>query len=202
MKNRYFWIKMAIDWLVAVFLMFILAPIMILISVAIKLDSKGPILFRQKRIGKNKNRFNIYKFRTMKITTPDNKPTHQLENPDQYLTRLGRLLRKTSLDELPQLINIFKGEMSFVGPRPALWNQFDLIEERDKYNVHQVFPGITGWAQISGRDLLEIPEKARLDGEYITSFSFQKDFEIIFKTVIAILKRDGFKEGGTGGGEH
>ena len=199
MKSSYFWVKQIIDRILALVMLVVLIPIFILISISIKLDSKGTILFSQKRVGKDKSYFYIYKLRTMKNYTPKEKPTHQLDNPEKYLTRVGKILRKTSLDELPQLINILKGEMSFIGPRPALWNQYDLINERDKYGVHHVYPGITGWAQVSGRDLLEIPVKAQLDGVYIQNFGLNKDIEIIFKTIKVIIKREGLKEGGTGG---
>ena len=145
----------------------LLSPIFLILIILIKLDSKGPIFFKQKRIGRHKKHFNILKFRTMKIDTPKDTPTHLLKNPDQYITRLGRFLRKSSLDELPQIINILKGNMSIIGPRPALWNQYDLIEERDKYNVHKLYPGITGYAQIKGRDTLPILDKAKLDGYYV-----------------------------------
>ena len=179
----------------------LLSSIFVIIMILIKIDSKGPVLFKQKRIGKNKKHFNILKFRTMKIDTPNVTPTHMLENPDQYITRIGRFLRKTSLDELPQIINILKGDMSFIGPRPALWNQFDLIEERDKYEVHKLYPGITGYAQINGRDTLSILDKAALDGEYIKKISLFLDIKIFIKTFIKVFKSDGVVEGGTGSNE-
>ena len=178
--------------------MLILLPFYLIIMILIKIDSKGPILFRQKRIGRNKKHFNILKFRTMKIDTPKDTPTHMLENPEQYITRIGKFLRKTSLDELPQIINILKGDMSIIGPRPALWNQYDLIRERDKYDVHKLFPGITGYAQIKGRDTLQIFDKAALDGEYAKKISFWLDAKIFFGTFISIFKSDGVVEGGTG----
>jgi O-antigen biosynthesis protein WbqP len=165
---------------------------------AIKIDSKGPVFFKQKRVGVSKKHFQILKFRTMKIDTPANAPTHQLQSPDKYITRVGKFLRKYSLDELPQLFNIIKGDMSIVGPRPALWNQFDLIEERDKYGANDVLPGLTGWAQINGRDELEIPVKAKLDGEYVKNLSFSFDMKCILKTVTSVVKHDGVVEGGTG----
>ena len=172
--------------------------LLILLSIAIKLDSPGPVLFRQKRVGLGKSRFYILKFRTMRIDTPRDMPTHLLANPQQYITRVGRLLRKTSLDELPQLFNILVGHMAIIGPRPALWNQFDLIEERDKYGANDVRPGLTGWAQINGRDELEIDVKARLDGEYVENLSFAFDVRCFLGTIKAVLCRDGIVEGGTG----
>ena len=172
--------------------------LLLLLSVAIKLDSPGPVLFKQKRVGCGKSHFYILKFRTMRIDTPKDMPTHLLVNPEQYITRVGRFLRKTSLDELPQLFNILLGHMAIVGPRPALWNQFDLIAERDKYGANDVRPGLTGWAQINGRDELEIKEKARLDGEYVRNLSFRFDVRCLLATVKVVLFRDGVVEGGTG----
>lgn len=172
-------------------------PILIVI-VAIKLDSKGPVFFRQKRVGIHKTHFNILKFRTMRTDTPRDMPTHMLSDPDMWITKVGRFLRKTSLDELPQLFNILAGHMSVIGPRPALWNQYDLIEERDKYGANDVKPGLTGWAQINGRDELEIPVKAKLDGEYVERLSFGFDCKCFFGTVKSVLKSDGVVEGGTG----
>ena len=172
--------------------------LLILLSIAIKLDSPGPVLFRQKRVGLNKSHFYILKFRTMRIDTPRDMPTHLLVNPEQYITRVGRFLRKTSLDELPQLFNILAGHMAIVGPRPALWNQFDLIAERDKYGANDIRPGLTGWAQINGRDELEIDVKARYDGEYVQRMSLAFDTRCILGTVTAVLRRDGVVEGGTG----
>ena len=172
--------------------------LLILLSIVIKLDSPGPVLFKQKRVGMNKSHFYILKFRTMRIDTPKDMPTHLLANPQQYITRVGRFLRKTSLDELPQLINILVGHMAVVGPRPALWNQFDLIAERDKYGANDVRPGLTGWAQINGRDELEIEEKARYDGEYVQNLSFAFDLKCFLATIKAVLNRDGVVEGGTG----
>ena len=172
--------------------------LLILLSVVIKLDSPGPVLFKQKRVGMNKSHFYILKFRTMRIDTPKDMPTHLLANPQQYITRVGRFLRKTSLDELPQLFNILVGHMAVVGPRPALWNQFDLIAERDKYGANDVRPGLTGWAQINGRDELEIEEKARYDGEYVQNLSFTFDLKCFLATIKAVLNRDGVVEGGTG----
>lgn len=172
--------------------------LLILLSIAIKLDSPGPVLFRQKRVGLGKSHFYILKFRTMRIDTPKDMPTHLLVNPEQYITRVGRFLRKTSLDELPQLFNILAGHMAIVGPRPALWNQFDLIAERDKYGANDIRPGLTGWAQINGRDELEIDAKARYDGEYVQRMSLAFDIRCILGTVTAVLRRDGVVEGGTG----
>ena len=168
------------------------------ISLAIKLDSPGPVLFRQKRVGIHKTHFQILKFRTMRTDTPHDMPTHLLADPDQYITRVGRFLRKTSLDELPQLFNILKGDMAVVGPRPALWNQYDLLAERDRYGANDLRPGLTGWAQIHGRDELEIPDKARLDGYYVQHMSFGFDLRCIFGTVWSVLRSDGVVEGGTG----
>ena len=172
--------------------------LLILLCIAIKIDSPGPVLFRQKRVGKDKSHFYILKFRTMRIDTPRDMPTHLLANPEQYITRVGKFLRKTSLDELPQLFNILKGDMAIIGPRPALWNQFDLIAERDKYGANGIRPGLTGWAQINGRDELEIDVKAKLDGEYVQRLSFGFDVKCFLGTVAAVLRSDGVVEGGTG----
>jgi O-antigen biosynthesis protein WbqP len=190
--------KRMIDILLSGVGVVVLAPVMAVIALLIKLESKGPVLFRQKRVGLKKKTFSILKFRTMRIDTPKDTPTHLLENPDQYITKVGRFLRKTSLDELPQIINILKGDMAVIGPRPALWNQGDLIAERDKHGANDVLPGLTGWAQINGRDELEIPVKAKLDGEYVEKMSFMFDFKCFFGTIISIFKRDGVVEGGTG----
>jgi O-antigen biosynthesis protein WbqP len=190
--------KRLYDTLGAFIGLIILTPLYLLITILIKLDSKGPILFKQKRVGRYKKHFNILKFRTMKIDTPKDMPTHMLMNPNQYITRMGKILRKTSLDELPQFINILKGDMSIIGPRPALWNQFDLIEERDKYNVHKLYPGITGYAQIKGRDTLPISDKAALDGEYVNKISLWLDIKIFIGTFLSVFKSDGVVEGGTG----
>ena len=176
----------------------VLAPVYLAVAVAIKLDDPGPVFFRQKRVGIHKSHFNILKFRTMKMNTPRDVPTHLLENPEQYITRVGRVLRKLSLDELPQILQIFTGEMSVIGPRPALWNQFDLIAERDKYGANDVRPGLTGWAQINGRDELPIDVKARLDGEYVQKMSFAFDCKCFFGTIVSVLKSEGVVEGGTG----
>ncbi len=176
----------------------VLAPVYLIIALAIKMDDPGPVFFRQKRVGIHKSHFNIMKFRTMKMDTPRDMPTHLLENPEQYITRVGKVLRKTSLDELPQIFQIFTGEMSIIGPRPALWNQFDLIEERDKYGANDVRPGLTGWAQINGRDELPIDVKARFDGEYVENLSFAFDCKCFFGTITSVLKSEGVVEGGTG----
>ena len=172
--------------------------LLILLCIAIKIDSPGPVLFKQKRVGKGKSHFYILKFRTMRIDTPKDMPTHLLANPEQYITRVGKFLRKTSLDELPQLINILKGDMAIIGPRPALWNQFDLIAERARYGANDIRPGLTGWAQINGRDELEIDVKAKLDGEYVERLSFGFDVKCFLGTIAAVLRSDGVVEGGTG----
>ena len=190
--------KRALDVLLSGCGIVVLAPVYLLVAVAIKLDDPGPVFFRQKRVGIHKSHFNILKFRTMKMNTPKDTPTHLLENPEQYITRVGRILRKTSLDELPQILQIFTGEMSVIGPRPALWNQFDLIAERDKYGANDVRPGLTGWAQINGRDELPIDVKARLDGEYVQNMSFAFDCKCFFGTIASVLKSEGVVEGGTG----
>lgn len=194
--NNY--IKRMIDFLLSLIGLIILSPVFIILCIWIKLDSRGPILFKQKRFGKNKSFFHIYKFRTMSIDTPSDMPTHMLSNPEQYITKAGKFLRKTSLDELPQIINILKGEMAIIGPRPALWNQEDLISERDKYNANDIKPGLTGWAQINGRDELEIEVKAKLDGDYVKRMSFLFDLKCFFGTITSVLKHEGIVEGGTG----
>lgn len=191
------WLKRAIDFTLSFIGLAILSPVFLVIAIAIKIDDPGPVLFKQKRIGVHKSYFNLYKFRSMKVNTPD-VPTHLLTNPEQYISRVGSFLRKSSLDELPQLINIIKGEMSIIGPRPALWNQDDLIAERDKYGANDVRPGLSGWAQINGRDELEIPVKAKLDGEYVEQLSFAMDVKCFFGTITSVLKSDGVVEGGTG----
>ena len=190
--------KRVIDGLLSGIGSLVLIPIWLILFVAIKVDSKGPIFFKQKRVGIHKKFFNILKFRTMRIDTPHDVPTHMLENPEQWITKVGKFLRKTSLDELPQIFNIFIGQMSIIGPRPALWNQDDLIAERDKYGANDVKPGLTGWAQINGRDELEIPVKAALDGEYVEKQSFLFDCKCFFGTIKSVLKHDGVVEGGTG----
>ena len=191
-------LKRAIDLILSAMGIVVLALPMLVLVLAIKLDSPGPVLFKQKRVGIHKSHFNILKFRTMRIDTPKDMPTHMLENPEQWITKVGGFLRKTSLDELPQIFNIFLGQMSIIGPRPALWNQFDLVEERDKYGANDVLPGLTGWAQINGRDELEIPVKAKLDGEYVERMSFLFDCKCFFGTITSVLKSDGVVEGGTG----
>ena len=174
-----------------------LSPVYLIISVAIKADDPGPVLFTQKRVGKNKRYFNLHKFRSMKMSTPHNVPTHMLDNPDQYITRVGKFMRRTSLDELPQVWDIFVGNMSIIGPRPALWNQDVLVAERDKYNANDVKPGLTGWAQINGRDELELAEKARLDGEYVRRIGLPFDVKCFVGTILSVIKSDGVVEGGT-----
>lgn len=186
------------DMVVSIIGLFVLSPIFVILILAIKLDSKGPVLFKQKRFGIHKSYFDILKFRTMRVDTPKDTPTHLLENPDQWITKVGKFLRKTSLDELPQIINILKGDMSIIGPRPALWNQEDLIAERDKYGANDVPVGLTGWAQINGRDELEIDVKAKLDGEYAKKIGFWMDVKCFFGTFVSVLKSDGVLEGGTG----
>jgi len=176
----------------------VLSPLFIVIVLCIKLDSPGPVLFRQERVGIHKSHFNVLKFRTMRVDTPKEMPTHLLTNPERWITRVGRVLRKTSLDELPQLINILTGDMSIVGPRPALWNQYDLIAARDKYGANDIRPGLTGWAQINGRDELPIDVKARLDGEYVQRMSFWFDMKCILGTVLSVIKADGVVEGAVG----
>lgn len=191
-------LKRIIDFILSLMGIVVLSPVLLLLCLAIRLDSKGPIIFKQKRVGKNKTHFNIYKFRTMKIDTPKEMPTHLLADPDFYITKVGKFLRKTSLDELPQLFNIIKGDMAVIGPRPALWNQYDLIEERDKYGANDIRPGLTGLAQISGRDELEIPIKAKLDGKYTDNISLRMDIKCFFGTIASVFKSDGVVEGGTG----
>lgn len=192
------YIKRGLGFLLSLLGVIILSPVLLIICLAIKIDSKGPIIFKQKRVGKNKKYFNIYKFRTMKSETPKEMPTHLLNNPDAFITKVGKFLRKTSLDELPQLFNILKGDMAVIGPRPALWNQYDLIAERDKYGVNEAQPGLTGLAQISGRDELEIPIKAQIDGKYTKNINFVMDLKCFVGTILSIVKSDGVVEGGTG----
>lgn len=190
--------KNVVDRILAFLALVLLSPVFLLLIIAIKLDSKGPVFYRQKRVGIHKTHFQIWKFRTMRIDAPKDTPTHLLKNPEEYITRVGRFLRRTSLDELPQVLNILMGEMAIVGPRPALWNQYDLIEERDKYGANDVLPGLTGWAQINGRDELEIPVKAALDGEYVKRMGLLMDLRCFFGTFIKVLRADGVVEGGTG----
>ena len=191
-------IKRLFDFILSLLGLIILSPVFLVLIVAIKLDSPGPVLFKQKRVGIHKTHFRILKFRTMRIDTPKDMPTHLLKNPEQYITKTGKFLRKTSLDELPQILNILKGDMAIVGPRPALWNQYDLIAERDKYGANDVRPGLTGWAQINGRDELEIPVKAKLDGEYVEKMGPAMDLRCFFGTFVSVLRGDGVVEGGTG----
>lgn len=200
----YLKMKKGMDSFLAAVGLIILSPLFCALIIWIKLDSKGPVLFKQKRIGIHKKTFHILKFRTMRIDTPKDMPTHMLADPEQYITKAGHFLRKTSLDELPQIINILMGDMSIIGPRPALWNQYDLIAERDKYGANDVLPGLTGWAQINGRDELEIPVKAKLDGEYVAKLrkgslsGFLMDIRCFFGTIVSVLRSDGVVEGGTG----
>lgn len=188
-------LKRLLDIIISLLMIIGLSWLLIIIGVIIKLTTKERVFYCQKRIGKNKNEFLILKFRTMKTSAPGDVPTHLLQNSNQYITSIGKFLRKTSLDELPQLFNIFIGTMSLVGPRPALWNQYDLIEERDKYKANTVRPGLTGWAQVNGRDELPIPLKAQYDGEYIKRMSISFDIFCIFKTFSCVLKSEGIREG-------
>lgn len=194
----YLKIKRLLDIILSLIGLIILSPVFLILIVAIKIDSKGPVLFKQKRVGIHKSYFYILKFRTMHIETPKDTPTHLLENPDQWITKVGKFLRKTSLDEFPQIWNIFVGQMSIIGPRPALWNQFDLIEERDKYGANDVPVGLSGWAQINGRDTVLIEDKARYDGIYAEQIGFKMDVKCFLGTIVSVLKRDGVLEGGTG----
>ena len=200
MYNKVF--KRMIDIVLSGIGIVVLSPVFLILAIAIKIDDPGPVFFRQKRIAQDKDGqqqlFQIYKYRSMKMCTPKDCPTHLLENPEQYITKVGRVLRKTSLDELPQIFNIFAGTMSIIGPRPALWNQDDLYAERAKYGANAVKPGLTGWAQINGRDELPIEVKARLDGEYVEKLSFGFDVKCFFGTIVSVLKHDGVVEGGTG----
>jgi O-antigen biosynthesis protein WbqP len=190
--------KRILDIFLSILTLIVLSPVFLLLAIMIKLDSKGPLLFKQVRFGKNKTLFNIIKFRTMSIEAPKDTPTHLLDNPELYITKVGKFLRKTSLDELPQVWNILIGQMSIVGPRPALWNQYDLIEQRDKYGVNKYKPGLTGWAQVNGRDELTIEVKSKLDGEYIEKLSFWMDVKCLLKTFVSVFKQEGILEGGTG----
>jgi O-antigen biosynthesis protein WbqP len=197
-QKCYLTAKYILDFLIALCALAVLLLPMGILCAAIYLEDKGPVIFTQKRIGKDQKTFTLYKFRTMKMDTPHDTPTHLLADPQQYITKAGRFLRKFSLDELPQLLNILLGHMSLVGPRPALWNQYDLMAEREKYGVHQLRPGLTGWAQINGRDELEIPVKAALDGEYLRNVGLAMDVRCMFGTVGAVVRADGVVEGGTG----
>ena len=190
--------KRCFDVICSLIALVLFSWLLLILAGLVKLTSKGAVFYKQKRIGKDKKEFFIIKFRTMKVTTPGDVPTHLLQNPEQYITVIGKFLRKNSLDELPQLINILKGDMSFVGPRPALWNQYDLIEERDKYGANSVRPGLTGLAQVSGRDEIPIPVKAGYDGEYIMKMSFLFDVSCIFRTFSCVLKHKGVQEGAVG----
>lgn len=190
--------KRIIDVVLSFLALIILSPIFIIISLLIFIDDPGPVIFAQKRVGINKTYFKLHKFRSMKISTPHDMPTHLLENPEQYITKIGKVLRKSSLDELPQIWDIFVGNMSIIGPRPALWNQDDLVAERDLYDANNVRPGLTGWAQINGRDELEISVKAKFDGEYVKNMNFWFDCKCFFGTVFSVIKHDGVVEGGTG----
>lgn len=193
----YLKIKRSVDFIMALIGLIVLSPLLLILIVAIKIDSPGPVLFKQKRVGIHKKHFNILKFRTMRIDTPKDMPTHLLENPEQWITKVGKILRKTSLDELPQIINILRGDMALIGPRPALWNQYDLIEERDKYGANDVQVGLTGWAQINGRDELAIEVKARLDGAYVERIGFGMDVKCFFGTILSVINSEGVVEGGT-----
>ena len=188
-------LKRFFDIILSLVAIIVFSWLLIIIAIAIVVEDKGNILFKQKRIGKNKKEFYIYKFRTMKVSTPKDVPTHLLDNPESYITKIGGFLRKTSLDELPQLFNILKGDMSIVGPRPALWNQFDLIDLRDKNGSNSVRPGLTGWAQVNGRDELAIDVKAGFDGEYIKKMSIVFDIKIILMTVVSVFTSKGVREG-------
>ncbi len=195
MNKKYIIIKNILDFILSLLALIILLPFFFIFAIIIKLESKGPIFFKQKRIGKDKKEFYIYKFRTMRTDTPKDMPTHLLKDAESYITKSGKIFRKTSIDELPQIINILKGQMSIIGPRPALWNQYDLIKERDKYNANSIRPGLTGWAQVNGRDELEIPIKAKFDGEYVEKMSLLFDTKIFLKTIIKVFKHDGVVEG-------
>ncbi|MFC2145450.1 sugar transferase [Actinomycetota bacterium] len=188
-------VKRILDYTVSLISILILWPLFLIIALLIKIDSNGPVFFKQKRIGKDKKEFFILKFRTMRTDTPKDIPTHMMESPDLFITRIGRFLRRTSLDEIPQIINILKGELSFIGPRPALWNQFDLIAERDKYGVNSIYPGLTGWAQINGRDELPVKVKAKFDGEYVDRRGFGFDLKVFLITMTSVIGSKGVKEG-------
>lgn len=190
--------KRALDIVLSACGIIVLSPLFLLLALAIIIDDPGPVFFRQKRVGLHKVHFNILKFRTMKMCTPHDVPTHLLSNPEQYITRVGRVLRKTSLDEVPQILQIFTGKMSVIGPRPALWNQYDLIELRDQVGANDVRPGLTGWAQINGRDEIPVAQKAALDGEYVQRLSLLFDCKCFFATIAAVLTHKGVVEGGTG----
>jgi len=188
-------IKRTCDILLSLIGFLVLFPIFLIIGILIKLDSKGPILFKQKRIGKNGKHFLILKFRTMRFDTPKDMPTHLLDDPKIWITKIGKFMRKTSIDELPQILNILKGDMSIIGPRPALWNQIDLLNEREKYGANDILPGLTGYAQVHGRDKLSVCEKAKLDGFYFKNMNLKLDTKIFFSTIISVFKSDGIIEG-------
>ncbi len=196
MYKKFF--KRFIDIVLSFIGLVLLSWLFLIVAVLIKIDSKGPVFFKQKRVGIHKTHFSMLKFRSMRTDTPKNMPTHLLNNAESHITKVGKVLRKLSLDELPQMLNILKGDMSIIGPRPALWNQYDLMEERDKYGANDVKPGLTGWAQINGRDELPIDVKAGLDGEYVSKMSFTFDLKCFFGTIISVVKSDGVVEGGTG----
>lgn len=195
-NQRYIRVKRCLDFIISFMGVVILSPVMLIICILIKATSKGPILFKQKRYGKDKEFFEILKFRTMRIDTPKDVPTHMMSNPEDYITTIGKILRKTSLDELPQLFQVLKGDMAIIGPRPALWNQYDLMEERDKGDSNRILPGLTGWAQIHGRDEIPIVEKARLDNYYAENIGLKIDIKIMFCTVLSVIWHDGVAEGG------
>lgn len=199
-QHIYIKVKRVMDVLLSGAGLIVLSPVFLGVMLAIKLEDgwRAPVFFSQKRVGNHKSYFQLYKFRSMKLDAPHDMPTHLLRDPEQYITKVGKVLRRTSLDELPQIWNILKGDMSVIGPRPALWNQEDLLAERDKYGANDVAPGLTGWAQINGRDELEIDVKARLDGEYVEKLSFLFDVRCFFGTILHVLRSDGVVEGGTG----
>lgn len=199
-QRVYIKIKRVVDILLSGAGLVVLSPVFLGVMLAIKLEDgwRAPVFFSQKRVGNHRTYFQLYKFRSMKLDAPHDMPTHLLRDPEQYITKVGKVLRRTSLDELPQIFNILKGDMSVIGPRPALWNQEDLLAERDKYGANDVVPGLTGWAQINGRDELEIDVKARLDGEYVEKLSFLFDIRCFFGTIFHVLRSDGVVEGGTG----
>ena len=199
-QHIYIKIKRGVDILLSGAGLVVLSPVFLGVMLAIKLEDgwRAPVFFSQKRVGNHRTYFQLYKFRSMKLDAPHDMPTHLLRDPEQYITKVGKVLRRTSLDELPQIWNILKGDMSVIGPRPALWNQEDLLAERDKYGANDVAPGLTGWAQINGRDELEIDVKARLDGEYVEKLSFLFDVRCFFGTILHVLRSDGVVEGGTG----
>lgn len=196
MYEKFF--KRSFDIVFSILGLLLLSPLFLVVAIAIVAEDPGPVFFRQKRVGIHKSYFYITKFRSMRVGTPHDVPTHMLVTPDRWITRTGRFIRKTSIDELPQIFQIITGKMSIIGPRPALWNQYDLVAERDKYGANDVVPGLTGWAQVNGRDQLEIEEKARLDGEYARNISFLMDLKVFFMTFPRVFSRRGVVEGGTG----